>query len=60
MRGALGNLPGERFAGRVLRVGRALDSDTRKYPVPVRIPNAERRLLPSQTQVFHSWFGPIA
>jgi RND family efflux transporter MFP subunit len=38
--------PGESFAGQILRVGRAPDAETRKYPVPVRFPNAAGRLLP--------------
>jgi membrane fusion protein (multidrug efflux system) len=39
-------LPGERFAGRIARLGRTPDAETRKYSVPVRVPNAEGRLLP--------------
>ena len=39
-------LPGEWFAGRILRVGRSPDESTRKYPVPVRVPNPQERLLP--------------
>ena len=35
-----------RFEGRVLRVGRAPDADTNRYPVPIRVPNPEERLLP--------------
>lgn len=38
--------PGEVFAGAVLRVGRASDADSRKFPVEVEIPNASGRLLP--------------
>ncbi len=38
--------PGERFAGRVLRVGRASDAETKKFPVEVEIPNGDGRLLP--------------
>ena len=39
-------LPGERFAGRITRRGRTADRKTRKYAVPVRIPNPDLRLLP--------------
>jgi RND family efflux transporter MFP subunit len=39
-------LPGREFAGRVQRPGRSPDAKTRKYPVPVRLPNAEGQLLP--------------
>ena len=39
-------LPGEPFAGRVLRVGSATDSDTRKFPVEVEVENPDWRLLP--------------
>lgn len=39
-------LPGERFAGRVLRVGSATDADTRKFPVEVEVENPDGRLLP--------------
>ena len=38
--------PGETFRGSVLRVGAASDSETRKFPVEIEIPNAEGRLLP--------------
>lgn len=38
--------PGESFPGEVHRVGKAPDGETRKYPVPVRFPNPEARLLP--------------
>ncbi|MEN8180915.1 MAG: efflux RND transporter periplasmic adaptor subunit [Myxococcota bacterium] len=38
--------PGERFPGRIHRLGRAPDARTRKYPVPVRVANPEERLLP--------------
>ncbi len=37
--------PGEWFEGRILRRGRALDSRTRKYSVPIRVPNPDERLL---------------
>lgn len=39
-------LPSERFEGRIARPGRTPDAETRKYPVPVRVPNPEGRLLP--------------
>ncbi|MDJ0865889.1 MAG: efflux RND transporter periplasmic adaptor subunit [Myxococcota bacterium] len=39
-------LPGQRFAGRVHRPGRTADARTRKYPVPVRVPNPDGALLP--------------
>ena len=39
-------LPGESFEGRITRLGRTVDRKTRKYAVPVRIANSERRLLP--------------
>ncbi len=38
--------PGETFRGSVLRVGAASDSETRKFPVEIEIPNADGRLLP--------------
>jgi RND family efflux transporter MFP subunit len=38
--------PGESFKGRILRVGRAPDADTNRYPVPIRVPNPAERLLP--------------
>jgi RND family efflux transporter MFP subunit len=38
--------PGERFPGRVLRVGAAADPRTKNFPVEVELPNAEGRLLP--------------
>ena len=37
---------GETFEGRVLRVGRASDVLTKKFPVQVEVPNADGRLLP--------------
>jgi membrane fusion protein (multidrug efflux system) len=39
-------LPGERFEGRVLRVGAATDPETRKFPVEIEVPNPGERLLP--------------
>jgi len=38
--------PGEEFRGRVLRVGGASDTQTKKFPVQVEVPNDEGRLLP--------------
>ena len=38
--------PGESFVGEVLRVGRASDPSTKKFPVEVEIPNPSGRLLP--------------
>jgi membrane fusion protein (multidrug efflux system) len=39
-------LPGQWFEGRILRPGRAPDARTRQYPVPIRVPNTDERLLP--------------
>jgi cobalt-zinc-cadmium efflux system membrane fusion protein len=38
--------PGERFSGRVARVGTALDPQTRTLKVQVDLPNPARRFLP--------------
>ena len=38
--------PGEWFGGTIYSLGRTPDPVTHKYRVPVRIPNAEGRLLP--------------
>lgn len=38
--------PGRFFEGRVVRPGRTADAQTRKYPVAVRVPNADGELLP--------------
>ncbi len=38
--------PGREFVGTVQRPGRAPDETTRKYPVPVRLPNPDGALLP--------------
>jgi membrane fusion protein (multidrug efflux system) len=38
--------PDEVFEGRVLRVGAASDTVTKKFPVEVEVPNPDRRLLP--------------
>ena len=37
--------PGSEFAGKVARVGRSAGAETRKYPVQIRIPNPDGRLL---------------
>jgi membrane fusion protein (multidrug efflux system) len=39
-------LPGEWFEGRIASLGRTPDAATQKYRVPVRVPNADMRLLP--------------
>lgn len=39
-------LPGEWFDGRIASLGRTPDAATQKYRVPVRVPNADMRLLP--------------
>lgn len=39
-------VPGQWFDGRVDRTGRLPDPKTRKYPVPVRVPNPDELLLP--------------
>ena len=38
--------PGERFPGRILRVGAAADPQSKNFPVEVEFPNVEGRLLP--------------
>jgi RND family efflux transporter MFP subunit len=38
--------PGESFAGEIARVGRSADTTRQSYPVEVRVPNPEERLLP--------------
>ena len=38
--------PGETFGGVIRRLGRSPDDRTQKYPVEVRVPNGEGRLLP--------------
>lgn len=38
--------PGERFEGRILRIGAAADTVSRKFPVELALPNEERRILP--------------
>lgn len=37
---------GERFPGRVLRVGAAADEATKRFPLEIEVDNADRRLLP--------------
>jgi len=39
-------LPGEWFDGRIASLGRVPDAASRKYRVPVRVPNPDMRLLP--------------
>lgn len=39
-------VPGQWFDGRIDRTGRLPDPKTRKYPVPVRVPNPDEWLLP--------------
>jgi RND family efflux transporter MFP subunit len=39
-------LRGESFEGKILRVGRASDGLTKKFPIQVEIPNSDGRLLP--------------
>ena len=50
-------LPGRSFAGRVFHPGRTADARTRKYPVPVRIPNGEAALLPGMLGTVHFKLG---
>jgi membrane fusion protein (multidrug efflux system) len=38
--------PGERFVGRVLRVGSAIDMNTRKFPIEIEVDNEAGLLLP--------------
>ncbi len=38
--------PSEVFEGSITRLGRGVDAETKKYPVEVRVPNPEERLLP--------------
>ena len=38
--------PGERFEGRVERIGGAIDPTSRKFPVQIEVPNAQGRLMP--------------
>ncbi len=46
VRVAVDAVPGQWFDGRIDRTGRLPDPKTRKYPVPVRVPNPDERLLP--------------
>jgi membrane fusion protein (multidrug efflux system) len=50
-------LPGEWFEGRIASIGRVPDSATRKYRVPVRVPNDEMRLLPGMLGRVRLTFG---
>jgi membrane fusion protein (multidrug efflux system) len=38
--------PGEVFTGRIIRVGAASDTNTRKFPIEIEVANSEVRLLP--------------
>jgi membrane fusion protein (multidrug efflux system) len=38
--------PNEEFAGKILRVGVAVEAESRKFPVEVEVPNPGQRLLP--------------
>jgi membrane fusion protein (multidrug efflux system) len=46
VRVAVDAVPGQWFDGRIDRTGRLPDPKTRKYPVPVRVPNPDEQLLP--------------
>ncbi len=48
---------GENFAGTIHRLGRAPDSQTRRYPVPIRIANPGGRLLPGMLATAHFELG---
>jgi len=52
--------PGEVFAGTVLRVGRASDAATRKFPVEVEIGNDSGRLLPGMVGTVSLELGTAA
>lgn len=49
--------PGEIFEGTVRRAGRALDPDTRKFPVQVEVDNEAGRLLPGMVARVRLDFG---
>lgn len=49
--------PGERFEGHVQPLGRAPDARTGKYPVPVRVPNPDERLLAGMLGTVHFELG---
>jgi RND family efflux transporter MFP subunit len=44
---------GERFKGTVAAVGRATRQGSRKYPVTVRLPNPDEKLLPGMVATAH-------
>jgi RND family efflux transporter MFP subunit len=48
---------GEAFEGEVLRVGKASDPVTKKFPVQVEIPNSDGRLLPGMIATVHLDLG---
>ncbi|MEM7135156.1 MAG: efflux RND transporter periplasmic adaptor subunit [Myxococcota bacterium] len=50
--------PGERFAGRVVRVGKVIDPDTRRLPADVELDDTEGRLLPGLVGRFWIATGP--
>lgn len=52
--------PGERFEGHVVRPGRAPDTDTQKYPVPIHIANPDERLLPGMLGTVRFTLGEAA
>jgi membrane fusion protein (multidrug efflux system) len=44
---------GERFEGTIAALGRAAQEGTRKYPVTVRLPNPDEKLLPGMVTTAH-------
>lgn len=50
-------LPGESFQGVIHHLGRAPDAGTGRYPVPIRIPNKDGRLLPGMLATAHFELG---
>lgn len=53
-------LRGETFEGQILRVGRASDASTKKFPVQVEIPNPDGRLLPGMIATVRVDLGSAA
>ncbi len=53
-------IPGETFVGTIQRPGRAPDANTRRYPIPIRIPNQHARLLPGMLATAHLELGGTA
>ena len=49
--------PNEVFPGEILRVGVAVESDTRKFPVEIEVANADQRLLPGMVARVFLDFG---